>query len=195
MSIKGPLLALINRAPAYGYELHALLETALGEPWSINIGQVYSTLSRLERDGLIKHCFIADNGDSERTVYEITASGKTELNRWLREPVSRQDWLRDEFFSKLLLSLQVDDVLIGDVIQSQRRRLLKEMHDLIQIRTEIDAEKELPWLLILEFAIIHLEADLKWLELSETRLDELREMPAPHFESRTRGRPPSGHPP
>jgi len=191
MIVKHTLLALLNHTPAHGYELRGLMEAALGDHWTINTGQIYSTLSRLERDGLVRQEASVDEA-SDRIVYELTEEGKAELKRWYREPVPRDDRLRDSFYAKLILSLFSGPVPPSEVLQAQRRELLNEMHQLTSMRTEADPAKELPWLLLLEGAIMHLEADLRWLDMCEARLDELRQMPTPRHVSRPRGRPPTG---
>lgn len=191
MTVKHTLLALLNHTPTHGYELRGLMEAALGDHWTINTGQIYSTLSRLERDGLVRQEASVDEA-SDRIVYELTEEGEAELKRWYREPVPRDDRLRDSFYAKLILSLFSGPVPPSEVLQAQRRELLNEMHQLTSMRAEADPANELPWLLLLEGAIMHLEADLRWLDMCEARLDELRQMPTPRHVSRPRGRPPTG---
>jgi DNA-binding PadR family transcriptional regulator len=190
VTVKHTLLALLNHTPTHGYELHRLMETALGDHWVINTGQIYSTLSRLERDGLVVRQPASVDEAAERTAYELTQDGRAELERWYREPLSRDYRLRDAFHAKLMLSLFSGPVPPGEVLQAQRRELLSEMHELTHMRAEADPASELPWLLLLESAIMHLEADLRWLDVCEARLDELRRMPPPRHVSRPRGRPP-----
>ncbi|MDF1501277.1 MAG: PadR family transcriptional regulator [Anaerolineales bacterium] len=190
LTVKHALLALLDKDESYGYQLHGLMESALGDPWSINIGQVYSTLSRLERDGFVEKLPEAELAHDDRTVYSITRRGKSELRRWFREPLSRDDRLRDDVYAKLALSRISRSVSPGEVIQAQRRQLLKELHQLTQLRSSADGPNELPYILLLESAIMHLEADLKWLDLCEQKLEELDATPSPYFESRPRGRPP-----
>ncbi len=168
-----------------------MIEAALGDHWVINTGQIYSTLSRLERDGLVARQSASVDEAADRIVYELTEEGEAELKRWYREPVSRDDRLRDSFYAKLILSLFSGPVSPSEVLQAQRRELLSEMHELTSMRAEADPASELPWLLLLEGAIMHLEADLRWLDMCQARLDELRQMPTPRHVSRPRGRPPT----
>jgi len=79
VSVKHSLLALLNYTPTYGYQLHGLMEAALGDPWAINIGQIYSTLSRLERGGLVVRQLENDEEETDRTIYELTKDGRSEL--------------------------------------------------------------------------------------------------------------------
>lgn len=190
MTIKHALLALLDHDPAYGYQLHGLMEVALGDPWSINIGQIYSTLSRLERDGLVERQPEAEVETTDRTVYEITGQGRSELAQWFREPLSRDHRLRDAVYAKLVLSRLSGTVTPEEVLQIQRRKLLGEMHELTRMRSEAAPEAGLHWILLLESAIMHLEADLRWLDLCDSRLAELNDEPTLRYETRPRGRPP-----
>jgi len=190
VTVKYTLLALLNRTPTYGYELHGLLEAALGSHWAINTGQIYSTLSRLERDGLVVRQPAPMDEAAERIPYTLTPGGRAALEHWYRKPVSHDSRLRDAFYAKLMLSLFSTLVPPADVLQAQRRELLGELHELTRLRAEADPSGGLPWLLLLEGAIMHLEADLRWLDMCEARLDELRHTPPPRHVSRPRGRPP-----
>jgi len=190
MIVKHALLALLDYTPTYGYELHGLMEAALGDHWAINTGQIYGTLSRLKQDGLVVRQVASGDEPAGRTPYNLTQAGRTELERWYREPLSRNYRLRDAFYAKLMLSLFFGPVPPDEVLQTQRRELLSEMHELTRTRAEADPASQLPWLLLLESAIMHLEADVRWLDMCEARLDELRHMPSPRYVSRPRGRPP-----
>ena len=190
MTVRYALLALLNHTPTYGYELRKWMEAALGDHWTLNTGQIYSTLSRLERDGLVVRQSMSVDEAAERTPYSLTQDGRVELERWYRQPLSRTYRLRDDFYAKLMLSLFSGLMPPADVLQIQRRELLSEMHELTRMRAEADPVSELPWLLLLEGAIMHLEADLHWLDMCEVRLDELRHTPLPQHVSRPRGRPP-----
>lgn len=190
MIVKHALLALLDYTPTYGYELRGLMEATLGDHWTINIGQIYSTLSRLERDGLVVRQVASGDEAAERTSYDLTQDGRAELECWYRKPLSHDYRLRDAFYAKLMLSLFSGPVPPSEVLQIQRRELLSEMHELTRMRAETDPASELSWLLLLESAIMHLEADLRWLDMCEARLDELRRMPTPRYVNRPRGRPP-----
>ena len=107
MSIKHGLLALLERGPMYGYQLRAAFEESTGGTWPLNIGQVYTTLSRLERDGLV-HPLPAN--DAGQRPYEITAAGRKDLAAWFATPISRTDRPRDELAIKLALALTTPGV-------------------------------------------------------------------------------------
>ena len=190
MTIKHTLLALLNHTPTYGYDLRGLMKATLGDHWVINIGQIYGTLSRLERDGLVVRQVAFVDKAAGRTAYDLTQDGRAELECWYRKPLSHDYRLRDAFYAKLMLSLFSGPVPPNEVLQIQRRELLSEMHELTRMRAEADPVSQLPWLLLLENAIMHLEADLRWLDMCEARLDELHHIPSPQYVSRPRGRPP-----
>lgn len=189
MTVKDILLGLLLNRPAHGYELLGLMQSVLGEPWAINPGQAYSTLSRLERDGLVAHRGSVEDDETGRTMYRLTRRGRAELQSWYNRPVSRADRLRDEVHVKIALSLLGGPVSPAEIIRQQRRHLLAELHDLTETRRLADPLNELPWLLFLENAIAHLEADLRWLDTCESRLDDLNRAPPPPRPARRRGRP------
>ncbi len=184
------MLALLDHAPTYGYQLRGLMEATLGDPWVVNIGQIYSTLSRLERDGMVIRQPGVKVDVEDRTVYEITGTGKAELGQWFRQPLSRDYRLRDMVYAKLVLSHLSGSVSTEEVLQAQRRQLLNEMHEVTRMRAEAESKSDLPWVLLLESAVMHLEADLRWLEVCEARLEDLDTLPPPQFKGRPRGRPP-----
>lgn len=190
MTVKHALLALLNHNSAHGYQLRGQMEEILGEPWSVNIGQIYSTLSRLERDGFVVRQPETEVEAVDRTVYEITGQGSVELAHWFREPLSRDYRLRDAVYAKLVLSHLSDLVSAEDLLQNQRLKLLGELHELTRLRSDADQEEGIHRLLLLESAIMHLEADLRWLDLCESKLEDLGNVPLPRYESRSRGRPP-----
>ncbi len=193
MSVKHSLLALLDRRPGHGYQLHGLLAETLGEPWTVNTGQIYSTLSRLQREGLVHKSRETAESEGDRTVYSLTGSGREELVQWFLEPISRADRLKDSFYAKLVLSCLSEAASPADVLQSQRRQLMSELQDLTQLRRRADAEQKLTSLLLLESGIMHLEADLRWMDLCENRLEELLHLPPPKYVPRPRGRPPKGN--
>lgn len=190
MTVKHALLALLDHRATYGYQLHGLMEETLGNPWSINVGQIYSTLSRLERDGLVERRQGGqDEKDKDRKIYEITEKGKDELVRWLQIPLSRDDRIRRIIYTKFVLSRLSGSITPEEMLQIQRRTLLSEMHELTRLRSEADPKSDIYWILLLENSILHLEADLHWLDFCESGLVELSNEPALRYETRSRGRP------
>src|SRR5687768_14595678 len=127
------ILAFLADAPAHGYELKQAIEQAFGDAWPpINIGQIYTTLARLERDGLVESAHVAQGGKPDKRVYALTGVGRSELESWLAAPVS-EPRLKDEFLTKLILSTRPG--LNGairplDLIAGQRRTYLQALRDL-----------------------------------------------------------------
>lgn len=175
--MRNTLLALLAEGTAHGYELKQAIEQIFGDAWPpLNIGQIYTTLGRLERDGLVASAHVAQAGRPDKRVYELTDAGREEVRRWLEEPVSGTR-LKDEFFTKLILArLPGVAALNGGtdpraLIARQRRDYLQSLRDLnsLLLRNHGSSNHASAALLI-EGAILHLEADLKWLDLCERRL-------------------------
>ena len=189
MSLLHSILGFLRHRPMHGYEIKNAFETVIGGPdWELSTGKVYNTLDRLEESGWVARQN-PEAETTERKVYELTAEGREELVRWLLSPVSRQYRLRDEFYVKLIISLIAEDTLPARVIQEQRKYLFQELHTLTSERDRIRPARDLPRLLLLDSAMMHLEADLRWLDMCEARLEELRSQPWHLPESRPRGRP------
>ncbi len=191
MSVRNALLGLLAQRPRHGYELHDAFEAMVGgeDNWDVKPAQVYTTLGRLEKGGLIIEDALEQEGGPERRIYDLTTAGREELRSWLEEPV-KAEHQRDEFFLKLMLSLATGEADPYRLIYTQRASLYQELHDLTVRRSQADTLSELAYILLLDQAIMHLEADLRWLEMIEARLDEIAHQPLPEPEERPRGRPP-----
>ena len=174
MAIRNGLLALLERGPMYGYQLRTEFEASTGATWPLNVGQVYSTLSRLERDGLVAPEGAAD--DEGRVVYRITDAGRTEVQAWFASPVDREARTRDELAIKLALALAVPGVDARAVVQAQRTATLRALQELTRLKARADEATDHAWLLVLESMIFHAEAEIRWLDHCEVRLVRL---PAP----------------
>ncbi|MFH8472281.1 PadR family transcriptional regulator [Streptomyces sp. NPDC018000] len=195
MSIRHGLLALLERGPRYGSQLRTEFESRTGSTWPLNVGQVYTTLSRLERDGLVAQ---DDEDDQGHTLYAITDEGRAELRSWFETPVDRSSPPRDELAIKLAMAVGAPGVDIRAVIQSQRRHTLKAMQDYTRLKGQALADvpanrDEVAWLLVLEQLIFHAEAEARWLDHCESRLVRLAEAAAtqPEPEVRTTSRAPA----
>ena len=165
------ILGVLAKGSAHGYELKAAIEGLFGDAWpSINIGQIYTTLGRLERDGLVAGRQVAQANRPDKKVYDLTTEGRTELGDWLRTP-SAGPRLRDDLFTKVILaaSLGVDDGDLTRLIDRQRRALLQSLRDLHDLAGRQDGENG-PAALLIEGAMLHLEADITWLDRCEERL-------------------------
>ena len=165
MSIKHGLLALLEREPMYGYQLRTEFDSTTGSTWPLNVGQVYTTLARLERDGLVSP---AEEDADGRVRYSITASGRDELAGWFSTPVATSDRPRDELAIKLALAVTVPGVDVGAVIQRQRAATITAMQDLTRLKKA--GAGDLSWTLVLESMRYQLEAEVRWLDHCETTL-------------------------
>ena len=162
-----PFLALLAERPAHGYELKQALEQRFGAALPpLNAGQVYTTLARLERDGLVVGTEVPDDSRQKR-VYELTAAGRAELEEWIATPTPGTK-LRDEFFLKLVLAGAAGIADPRRLIERQRREYLQSLRDLAAVPLDGNDVSAL----LVEGAALHLEADLKWLDLCEQRLLE-----------------------
>lgn len=193
MSVRNSLLGLLVQKPRHGYELHAAFEAVVGGQanWDVKPAQVYATLARLAEAGLVCEEAAGHEGGPEKRTYAITEQGRAALSEWFREPV-RSEHQRDEFFVKLMLAIATGAADPRRVIYSQRAALYRELHEVTARRTGCDPKRELAQIMLLDQVVMHLEADLRWLEIVEQRLDEIRRQPAPEPALRARGRPKKG---
>ena len=160
-----PFLALLAEHPAHGYEMKQALEHKFGSALpALNAGQVYTTLGRLERDGLVRGSDVPDDSRQKR-VYELTDDGRNALEKWFEAPAAGPR-LRDEFFMKLVLAQQTGVAQPRRLVERQRRDYLQALRDLAGVPTDGNRVASL----LLEGASLHLEADLKWLNLCEEQL-------------------------
>jgi DNA-binding PadR family transcriptional regulator len=162
-----PFLALLSAGPAHGYELKTTLESRFGGLLpALNAGQVYTTLARLERDGLVAAADEREDARGKRT-YALTDAGRREAERWISRP-SAGAKLRDDFFMKLVLALatRLTDPLA--VIEAQRAAALQALRDLDAMAAAGDDGPAAA--LLLEGTALHLQADLRWLDACEQRL-------------------------
>lgn len=168
MPIQHAVLALLQDGPAHGYHLRGAFEHAIGPQWGrLNIGHLYQTLDRLARDGHVTSERVPGDTRPDRRVYRLTASGRTELDRWLDEPVERSTGYRDELFFKLLAASRTGAAAIEAVVRRQRAYQLGQLATLAELRNA-HADEPLVQLLI-DAARLHTEADLSLLELAESR--------------------------
>lgn len=166
MSIKHGLLALLERGPAYGYQLRASFEESTGSTWPLNIGQVYTTLTRLERDHLVRA--LPENQQGQRP-YVITDAGRAALAVWFSTPVASADRPRDELAIKLALALTTPGVDVSGVVQTQRAATIRALQEYTQLKIRTDST-DTAWLLILDSMIFRAEAEARWLDHCESTL-------------------------
>ncbi|MER5864011.1 PadR family transcriptional regulator [Kitasatospora sp. NPDC002040] len=181
MSIRHGLLALLDQGPRYGYQLRSEFEARTGATWPLNVGQVYTTLGRLERDGLV-----APHGEDDEghVYYAATEQGRAELRHWFDTPVPRTNPPRDELAIKLAMAVTVPGVDVEAVVQGQRRHSMKALQDYTRLKGQAmtsggQERSDLAWLLVLEQLIFQTEAEIRWLDHCETRLAQFRPEPEP----------------
>jgi DNA-binding PadR family transcriptional regulator len=170
MPIRRGLLTLLAREPMHGYQLRSEFDAATGATWPLNIGQVYTTLSRLERDGFVEAVGEAEEG---RVAYRITDAGVQEVEKWFDAPVRREGRPRDELTIKLALALTVPGVDVHKLVQVQRTATLRSLQDLTKLKAGADPVADAAWLLVLEAMIFQAEAEVRWLDHCETRISLL----------------------
>jgi DNA-binding PadR family transcriptional regulator len=169
MSVRQGLLALLAEQPMYGYQLRGEFEARTGGTWPLNIGQVYTTLGRLERDGLVTPAGASDDGNER---YALTDEGRAEVGTWWATPVPRDAPGRDELAIKLALAVTVPGVDVRGVVQRQRTETLRSLQAYTRLKTREaeDGSRELAWRLVLDNLVFAAEAEVRWLDHVEARL-------------------------
>lgn len=162
MSVKYALLALLSRGPASAYQLRRDFDTTTSETWPLNIGQVSTTLQRLERDGLIAR--VPATTDTVAEPWQLTEAGRAELDQWWSTPVLAPQRSRDELVIKLAMAAAVPGVDLPNLVQRQRSALQQLLHDITRARHGVT---ELPALLVLEHHLYTTESELRWLDALE----------------------------
>ncbi len=168
MSVRHALLALLSEGPKYGLRLREEFEAGTGEVWPLNIGQVYTTLQRLERDGLIESDD-NDERDSSQKRFRITVEGDRELAAWLRTPPDMSSPPRDELVIKVLVALRVPGTDVREVIQAHRRYLVELMQQWTRIK-EADDGRDLALGLAVDAELFRLDAVVRWLDAADGRI-------------------------
>lgn len=167
MSVRHSLLALMSEGPKYGFQLRQEFEATTGDIWPLNVGQVYTTLQRLERDGLVE----SDDSavDERQRNYRITAEGVKELAAWLRTPPDLARPPRDELVMKVLVASHMHGVDVHDVIQIHRRYVVEVMQQWTHLK-EDETHLDLGFMLSVDAEIYRLDAVMRWLDSADGRL-------------------------
>jgi DNA-binding PadR family transcriptional regulator len=171
------LLAILDEGPSYGLQLRNEFEARTGGVWALNVGQVYTTLGRLQRDGLVG--VDAREQSEAQKIYAITPSGKARLIEWYREPMDRAAPRREELVLKLVMVARRS---VGDaqpVIQAERRGAIQLLQDYTRLKREAPRAADLGWLFLLDSLIFQAEARVRWLDACEARLSAATREPAP----------------
>lgn len=183
MAIKWGLMALLSEEAMYGARLRSEFEHRTGGTWPLNVGQVYTTLGRLERDGMVSQ----DGGpDAEgRIRYQLTPSGQQQVRTWWSTPVQRDDAPRDELVIKLAIAVTTRGVDVAGVVQTQRTATVRHLRDLTRLKRgahkggggaaaraqlAVREQVDLAWLLVVENLIFAAESEVRWLDHVETML-------------------------
>ncbi len=190
MSVRNSLLGLLAQHPRHGYELHAAFEAVVGgqSNWDVKPAQIYTTLARLQEAGLVAEEGVEQAGGPEKRIFCITEAGQKHLLDWFATPIPSEHH-RDEFFLKLMLCLATQAADPYKVIHTQRASLYRELHAVATRRSKADPRQDLALILLLDQVVMHLEADLRWLDIVEQRLDDIKRQPPPSVEVKLRGRP------
>jgi DNA-binding PadR family transcriptional regulator len=167
MSVRHALLALLSEGPKYGLQLREEFEARTGEVWPLNVGQVYQTLQRLERDGLVESDDDGDEGPQKG--FRITEDGAAELASWLRTPPDLASPPRDELVMKVLVALRMPGTNVHEVIQVHRRYLVELMQQWTRIK-EDEAEFDVGLALVVDAELFRLDAVIRWLDSADGRL-------------------------
>lgn len=186
MSIRQAMLAILEQGPMYGYQLRAEFEQRTGETWPLNIGQVYTTLTRLERDGLvevvghggadeIEQAAAQAASDRQHVSYRATEAGRSEVSEWFATPVPRSQPPRDQLAIKLAIAVTLPGVDVGTIIQRQRSATMVSLQDYTRLKRTGRAATpqdpaDLAWSLVLDSLVFDAEAEVRWLDHCEARL-------------------------
>lgn len=163
MSVKHAMLALLSAQPSSTYQLRKRFDDSTGQSWPLNIGQVSTTLQRLERDGLVLRDDAGADDPAGGQPWRLTSAGRAELEAWWARPVVAEQRGRDELVVKLMLATVAPGVDIAALIQSQRAATQRSMHDLTRLRRDLDAD-DLVGRLVLDHHLFIAEAELRWLD-------------------------------
>jgi len=179
VSVRHALLALLSEGPKYGLQLRQEFESRTGEVWPLNVGQVYTTLQRLERDGLVESDDSADDGPQKG--FHITQEGAEELAQWLRTPPDFSSPPRDELVIKVLVALELPGVDVHEVVQIHRRYLVELMQQWTRLK-EDESRLDIHFALVVDAELFRLDSLIRWLDTADGRLKRAAvggEAPAP----------------
>jgi DNA-binding PadR family transcriptional regulator len=167
MSVRHALLALLTEGPKYGLQLRQEFEERTGEVWPLNVGQVYTTLQRLERDGLVESDDAGDEGPQK--AFRITRAGEDELTLWLRTPPDMSSPPRDELVIKVLVALRAPGVDVHEVIQVHRRHVVELMQQWTRLK-EYAAAQDVSFGLAVDAELFRLDSVVRWLDSADGRI-------------------------
>ncbi|WP_296191653.1 PadR family transcriptional regulator [uncultured Microbacterium sp.] len=170
MSVRQSLLAILDQGPCYGYQLRAEFDRRTGGSWPLNVGQIYNTLERLERNGLVGK---GETDEQGHVYWEITDAGRSTVADWLASPVVRSGGTRDELTLKFALAATLPGVDVAAIVQAQRSATLKRLQELQRAKyagPDPEGPAELAWSLVADAMIFEAEAEARWLDHTEARI-------------------------
>jgi DNA-binding PadR family transcriptional regulator len=169
MSVPYALLGLLEQQPRHGYDLKRLFDRYFAPDRPVAFAQVYSTLGRLEEKGRVRVDAVERAEGPDRRRYAITDEGTRELERWLERPLDAEPHLQASLFTKVVLAI-LSGRPVEPLVDAERHAHLERMRELTAVRRTAT----MPIALLADYALFHLEADLRWLDLTAARVDELR---------------------
>ncbi|MFG3688088.1 PadR family transcriptional regulator [Micromonospora sp. NPDC047740] len=169
MSTPHVLLGLLAGGARHGYELKRAHDERLPRARPLAFGQVYATLARLQRDGLVVPAGQQRDGGPDRTSYALTPEGRAALDRWLATVEPPMPYVASTLFAKVMVALLVDDAdRARSYLIAQRRAHTERLRELTAVKTAPSAS--LDEVIAADFAIAHLDADLRWLHTTLERV-------------------------
>ena len=171
MSVRHALLALLSEGPKYGLQLREEFEANTGQVWPLNVGQVYTTLQRLERDGLVTATGGGEPGGEPgpQKAYRITEAGSDELAQWLRVPPDLSVPPRDDLVMKVLIAVRVPGTDVSEIVQAHRRYLVQLMQEWTRLK-EDDNGRDVAFSLVVDSELFRIDSVVRWLDAAEARL-------------------------
>ncbi len=162
MSLKYGVMGLLAEESLHGYEVKNRFEAMLGGTWEVNIGQIYTTLQRLERDGLVRP--VGARGDRGKLLYELSSDGRKALDEWLAQPDSGPQQLHEDIYVKLLLATRLANGDLAQLLGRQKRAYLQRLRDLNRLEERARRDGRTDLARLVRGALLHTEADLKWVD-------------------------------
>ena len=168
MSVGQTFLGLLEEQPRHGYDLKRIYDARFGQDRPLQYGQVYATLARLLKRGLVEVEAVEPGGGPDRKRYAITEDGVADVAQWLAEPEAPESYLQSTLYAKVALALMTGRGA-QEILDAQRAEHLRVMRELTRRKASGDIADQL----VCDHALFHLEADLRWLELTAARLGQL----------------------
>lgn len=169
MSTKYAILGLLNQKPMHGYEIKKEFEKSVSYIWSINVGQLYTLLKKMEGENIIVKKEVPQENKRDKIVYEITDAGRNELQEWLSIPILNRQ-TKDEFYLKMMFLTQLGKENSRKYVDEQIKAMEKQSETFKELGIDHSDRMDKFMCLLLEASIMHFEVDIKWLKLYEERM-------------------------